>query len=267
MLVQIWKMAFNTLILQLSGKVATITLNRAERRNAISAEMIAELLSALSEVELSPARVLILTGAGTVFCSGMDLEALKAIATQSATEQLEDAVRFVRLCRRIWSFPKPTIAAVNGHAIAGGCGIATLCDFTIAVPEARFGYTEVRIGFIPAVVSVFLVRQIGEKQARDLLLTGRTITSAEAHRLGLITQIAPAEELMDTARKLASGLLACSPVSLQATKKLLFDFAEPEIDRELTIATAENARIRSTQDFREGVESFLEKRVPGWSGK
>ena len=141
-----------------------ITLNRPEKRNAISAEMIAELLSAFDEVEASPARVLILTGAGKAFCSGMDLEALKALATQSPAEQREDADRIARLCLRIWSFPKPTIAAVNGHAIAGGCGLATLCDFTIAVPEAKFGYPEVRIGFLPAVVSVFLVRQIGEKQ-------------------------------------------------------------------------------------------------------
>ena len=121
----------------------------------------------------------------------MDLDALKALATQSPAEQLEDARRLARLCRRIWSFPKPTIAAVNGHAIAGGCGIATLCDFTIAVPEAKFGYPEVRIGFLPAVVSVFLVRQIGEKHARDLLLTGRTIDAAEAHRLGSSRKSSP----------------------------------------------------------------------------
>ncbi len=197
----------------------------------------------------------------------MDLEGLKALATQSPAEQLEDAGRLARLCLRIWSFPKPTIAAVNGPAIAGGCGIATLCDFTIAVPEAKFGYPEVRIGFLPAIVSVFLVRQIGEKQARDLLLTGRIIDAAEAHRLGLVTQIAPAEELMKAAQTLAATLLACSPVSLNMTKKLLCDFAAPEIDRELELAAAQSAQIRMTQDFREGLASFLEKRAPRWSGK
>lgn len=260
-------MAHQTLHLEFSGEIATITLNRPEKRNAISAEMIAELLSAFSEVEASPARVLILTGAGKAFCSGMDLEALKALATQSPAEQREDAGRLARLCLRIWSFPKPTIAAVNGHAIAGGCGIATLCDFTMAVPEAKFGYPEVRIGFLPAVVSVFLVRQIGEKQARDLLLTGRTIDAAEAHRLGLVTQIVPAQELMSAAQILAAALLACSPVSLRMTKKLLCDFAAPEIERELALAATESAQIRTMQDFREGVASFLEKRAPRWSGK
>ena len=257
----------HTLQLSYFGEIATITLNRPEKRNAISAEMIAELLSAFDEVEASPGRVLILTGAGKAFCSGMDLDALKSLSTQSPAQHLEDARTLARLCRRLWSFPKPTIAAVNGHAIAGGCGLATLCDFTIAVPEAKFGYPEVRIGFLPAVVSIFLVRQIGEKQARDLLLTGKTIDAAEALRLGLITQIAPAEELMKTAQDLAATLLASSPTSLRVTKKLLCEFAAPEIDRELELAIKESAEIRATADFREGLASFLEKRAPRWSGK
>ena len=260
-------MAYQTLHLEFSGEIATITLNRPERRNAISAEMIAELLAAFSAVEASPARVLILTGAGKAFCSGMDLDALKALATQSPAEQREDADQLVRLFQGIWDFPRPTIAAVNGHAIAGGCGIATLCDFTIAVPEAKFGYPEVRIGFLPAVVSVFLVRQIGEKQARDLLLTGKTIDAAEAYRLGLVTQIVPAAELHKAAQDLAATVLACSPTSLRITKKLLRDFAEPEINRQLELAAAGSAEIRTTQDFREGLASFLEKRAPRWSGK
>jgi methylglutaconyl-CoA hydratase len=261
------KVMRTTLHLEFSGEIATITLDRPEKRNAISPEMIAELLAAFSEVEASSARVLILTGAGKAFCSGMDLDALKALGTQSLAEQREDADRLVRLFQGIWSFPRPTIAAVNGPAIAGGCGIATLCDFTIAVPEAKFGYPEVRIGFLPAVVSVFLVRQIGEKQARDLLLTGKTIDAAEAYRLGLITQIAPAEELMEAAQTLAATLLASSPTSLGMTKKLLCDFAGPEIERQLELAAAESAGIRTTGDFREGLASFLEKRAPRWSGK
>ena len=260
-------MPYTTLQLEFAGDIATITLNRPEKRNAISAEMIADILAAFDEVEASSASVLILTGAGKAFCSGMDLEALKALAMQSPAEQRVDADRLAHLFRRLWSFPKPTIAAVNGHAIAGGCGLATLCDFTIAVPEAKFGYPEVRIGFLPAVVSIFLVRQIGEKHARDLLLTGRTIEAAEAHRLGMVTQIADAANLMSAAKSLAATLLACSPTSLRTTKKLLCDFAAPEIDRELRLAAEESARIRCTQDFREGLSSFLEKRAPRWSAK
>jgi methylglutaconyl-CoA hydratase len=182
-------------------------------------------------------------------------------------DHLEDSRRIARLYRRLWSFPKTTVAAVNGAAIAGGCGLATLCDFTVSVPEAQFGYTEVRIGFIPAIVSVFLARQIGEKRARDLLLTGRIIEAVEAQRLGLVTQIVPAEELMAAAHRLADILLACSPTSLLKTKKLLCEFAAEELDRALELAIAENAQIRSTADFREGLSSFLERRIPHWGGK
>jgi methylglutaconyl-CoA hydratase len=260
-------MSFHTLQLEFAGDVATIALNRPEKRNAISPEMIVEILSAFDEVETSPAHALILTGAGKAFCSGMDLEALKALATQTLTQQREDADRLAKLFRRIWSFPKPTIAAVNGPAIAGGCGLATLCDFTIAVPEAKFGYPEVRIGFLPAVVSIFLIRQIGEKNARNLLLTGNTIDAAEAHRLGLVSEIVPAEQLIKSAQDLAATLLSSSPTSLRITKKLLCDFAAPEIDRELELAATESAQIRSTDDFREGLSSFLEKRGPRWTGK
>ena len=260
-------MSYHTLNLEISGAIATITLNRPEKRNAISAEMIADLLSAFGEVEANAARALIVTGAGIAFCSGMDLEALKVVATQSARKNLQDSRRVARLYRRIWSFPKPTIAAVNGPAIAGGCGIATLCDFTLAVPEATFGYPEVRIGFLPAIVSVFLTRQIGEKHARDLLLTGRIIDAAEADRLGLVTEIVPRPELMNAANILANSLLACSPASLLKMKKLLYNFSARELDREIKLATAEGANIRSTADFREGLAAFVEKRRPRWKSK
>ncbi|MBI3670653.1 MAG: enoyl-CoA hydratase/isomerase family protein [Acidobacteria bacterium] len=259
-------MPYSTLTLQIEAELATVTLNRPEKRNAISTEMIEELLAALAEAESSPARVVILTGAGKAFCSGMDLESLKALAQQSPQQSLEDSKRMARMFRRLWSYPKPLIAAVNGPAIAGGCAIATLCDFTLAVPEAQFGYTEVRIGFIPAIVSVFLVRQIGEKRARDLLLTGRILDAGEAHEMGLVTEVVPPEKLMDSARELAEALIASSPTSLARTKRLLCETAADQIDRALALAIEENARIRATSDFREGLASFLEKRKPNWSG-
>ena len=259
-------MPYSTLKLHNSGDIATITLRRPEKRNAISTEMTSDLMNAFGEIEASSARVAILTGEGKAFCSGIDLAALQAIATQSPLENLEDARRFALLLRRIWSFPKPTIAAVNGAAVAGGCGIATLCDFTLAVPEATFGYPEVRIGFLPAIVAVFLVRQISEKHARDLLLTGRIIDAAEAQRLGLVTEVAPAAELMSAAQKLAATLLESSPTSLLKTKKLLGDIAAPELERALELAIAESVQIRTTADFREGLASFLDKRAPKWMG-
>jgi methylglutaconyl-CoA hydratase len=260
-------MAYQTLKLEHDGALAIITLARPDKRNAISTQMIEDLLASLAEVQSSPARVAILTGEGKAFCSGMDLDELRAIATRSAVEHLEDSRRMARLFRTVYSFPKPLIAAVNGYALAGGCGLATLADFTIAVPDAKFGYTEVRIGFIPALVSVFLRRQIGEKRTRDLALTGRLFDAAEAREMGLVNLVVAAKELMEEARKLAATLIAASPTSLARTKRLLVQFSEGDLDREISMAVEENADIRSTADFREGLASFLEKRTPKWTGE
>src|SRR5499425_2378333 len=209
---------YSTLLLEFNGEIATITLNRPEKRNAVTTTMIAEILTALDVIEKSHTRVVILTGAGKAFCAGMDLGMLAAIAQQSPAENQEDSRRIAKLFRRIWSFPRPLIAAVNGAALAGGCGIATLCDFTLAVPEAKFGYTEVKIGFLPAIVSVFLMRQIGEKRARDLLLTGRIFEAEEAKAMGLVNEIVPAEKLLTRSRELADLLIAASPASLSRAK-------------------------------------------------
>src|SRR5216684_7053093 len=199
---------FSTLLLDITGNLATITLNRPDKRNAISTAMIAELQSALDEIEMSHARVGILTG----------------------------------------------------------CGIATLCDFTLAAPEAKFGYTEVKIGFLPAIVSVFLSRQIGEKRTRDLLLTGRILDPAEAKEIGLINEIVPAEKLIQRAKELADILIAASPGSVTRAKRLLTSAAAAGVDADLERAILENARIRCTPDFKEGLASFLEKRKPVWRG-
>ncbi len=260
-------MAYTTIQLATDSSVATITLNRPDKRNAISYELIDDLRAALDEIVKSSAQILILTGAGKAFCSGMDLENLKALTGRSPEQSLKDSEIMAGLFRSVYDFPKPTSAAVNGAAIAGGCGLATLCDFTLAVPEAKFGYTEVRIGFVPAIVSTFLLRQVGEKHARDLLLTGRIIDAAEAYRMGLINEIVAAEKLVPRALELAAQLMENSPASLASTKRLLSDHARLELDAQIQAAIRENAGIRSTHDFREGVSSFLEKRKPQWSGR
>src|SRR5712672_3368802 len=258
---------YSTLLLDITGTLATITLNRPDKRNAISTQMMAELQTALDEIEKTHARVGIITGAGKAFCAGMDLEMLAAIAKQSPAENQEDSRRIAKLFRRIWSYPRPLIGAINGAAYAGGCGIATLCDFTIAVPEAKFGYTEVKIGFLPAIVSVFLTRQIGEKRCRDLLLTGRIIESAEAKEFGLVTEVVPDGHLEERTLELANDLIAASPSSLTRAKHLLTSAAAAGVDHDLERAILENARIRCTPDIKEGVASFLEKRKPVWHHK
>jgi methylglutaconyl-CoA hydratase len=260
-------MPFSTLTLGYDGGLAIVTLNRPEKRNAISYELIDELLRALSEIEASPAQVVILTGAGKAFCSGMDLDNLRAITRRTEAENLADSQMMARLFRSLYEFPKVTISAVNGPAIAGGCGLATLCDFTLASTEAKFGYTEVRIGFIPAIVSTFLLRQVGEKHARDLLLTGRIIGAEEALRMGLANEMVAPDKLLQRAEELVASLLQNSPASLLATKRLLRKYSSAELDQQIAAAVGENARIRGTADFREGIASFLEKRAPRWSGR
>jgi len=247
--------------------IVTLALTVPEKRNAISTQMIADLLRALEHAEESRARAVILTGSGKAFCAGMDLDELQHIARQTQQKNLEDARRVTKLLYRLYSFPRPVIAAVNGAAIAGGCGLATVADFTIAVPEARFGYTEVKLGFMPALVSVFLRRRIGDRNVRDLLLTGKIIDAAEALRIGLITEIVPIESLMDRAREIAATLLTASPSAVAQTKKLLLNFDKAAIRAELEVAIEANADIRSTPDFREGVTAFLEKRTPKWSSE
>jgi len=260
-------MTYSTLKLEQRDQIATITLTRPEKRNAISSQMIQELMAAFDEAENGPARVVIITGSGKSFCAGMDLDGLRTIASQSLDENMADSRAMARMFYRIYEFPIPVIAIVNGAAIAGGCGIATLADFTLVAPEAKLGYSEVRIGFIPALVSVFLRRQIGEKRATDLLLTGRIMDAAEALRIGLITEVVPAERLLARAHEIAAQLIAASPTSILRTKRLLRRFNEAEIRAEIELATRENAEIRATADFREGVTSFLEKRDPKWTGQ
>lgn len=260
-------MDHSTLQLAYEGKIAILTLNRPEKRNAISFELIDDLVRSLEEVAKSDAIVLILTGAGKAFCSGMDLDNLKGLLGRTPEQNLQDSQTMVRLFRSLYEFPKVTIAAVNGPAIAGGTGLALLSDFTLAVPDSKFGYTEVRIGFVPAIVSTFLLRQIGEKQARDLLLTGRIFGPEEALRLGLINEIVPPEDLLARARQLAASLMENSASSLRATKQLLTEHARMELDVHIEAAVRENAAIRQTADFREGISAFLEKRKPIWTGK
>jgi methylglutaconyl-CoA hydratase len=260
-------MAYESITLQIHDVVAVLTLNRPDKRNAITHTMIAELLEALDDAEKSPARVLILTGAANAFCAGMDLLALKDFRSQSDAEIVADARIIATLFRRLYSFPKPTIAAVNGPAIAGGCGLATVCDFTLAVPAAKFGYTEVRVGFIPALVSSYVIQQVGEKRARDLLLSGRIFSAAEAQSMGIVNELIEPDKLNPRALELARSLGEMSPVALSHTKRLLVNLSEDELNRQTEMAVEASARVRKTADFREGVAAFLEKRKPEWRGE
>jgi methylglutaconyl-CoA hydratase len=244
--------SYITIFVTDSGPVRTITLNRPERRNAMTPEMQTELIAALEDAIAAGCRVLILSGAGNAFCSGLDLAALK------------DAERIARLFLALYEIPIPTIAAVDGPAIAGGTGLAIICDFTLATPAAKFGFTEVRIGFVPALVSAFLALQVGHKQSMDLLLTGRIFDAEEARRIGLVNEIVPRDELAGRVNALADTLLRNSPEALSATKRLIAAQNKDWLNAAIVDGIKANAEARTTQNFGEGIAAFLEKRKPAW---
>ena len=258
-------MNYGTILVADNGPVRTITLNRPERRNAMTPEMQMELIAAMEDAVASGCRVLVLAGAGQAFCSGLDLSALQAMQDMTAAEHRADAERIARLFLTLYELPIPTIAAVHGAAIAGGTGLAMICDFTLATPAAKFGFTEARIGFVPAMVSAFLALQIGDKRSRDLLLTGRIFDAEEAHRLGLVNEVVTPEELAQRIQALADVLIANSPISLKATKRLMAAQNKAWLDAATAAALEINAQARETADFREGVAAFLEKRKPVWT--
>jgi methylglutaconyl-CoA hydratase len=249
------------------GAIRTVTMHRPERRNAMTPEMQMELIAALEEAAASAARVLVLTGAKDAFCSGLDISVLREMNGKSALEYRADAERIARLFLALYELPIPTIAAVHGPAMAGGAGLAIICDFTLATHEAKFGFTEVRIGFVPALVSAFLALQIGGKQARNLLLTGRIVDAEEAQRMGLVIEVVAHAQLGTHVQKLADLLLANSPQSLAATKRLLAGQNKLWLDAAIKAALDANALSRETADFQEGVAAFVEKRKPEWKGK
>jgi len=259
------RLKYTTILVADDASVRTITLNRPERRNAMTPAMQAELIAAMQAAAGGGCRALVLRGAGVAFCSGLDLSVLHGMNDRSAAEHRSDAERVAKLFRALYEMPIPTIAAVHGPAIAGGTGLATICDFTLATAAARFGFTEARIGFVPALVSAYLALQIGDKRNRELLLTGRIFDAAEAFRLGLVTEVVAAEDLAGRVGALTETLIGNSPEALAATKRLLAAQNKAWLDAAIEVALAANAEARETADFREGVAAFLEKRKPVWA--
>jgi len=255
---------FHHVVTRSTNGVKIITMNRPDKRNALCPLLIEELTEALTEAETCECGVVILTGAGPAFCAGLDMEHLATIGAHTPAENRKDSENMARVLRTLYDFPKPVIAAVNGPAIAGGMSLATIPDFTLAVPEAKFGYTEVKVGFVPAIAASFLLRQVGERRTRELLLSGKLMKAHEAMQLGLVTQIVNADELMQSAFALAQCLLQNSPQAMHEVKRLLAKHSARRLDEELEDAIEVNAKQRSAEDFKEGVQAFLQRRRPEW---
>ncbi|MCF6227334.1 MAG: enoyl-CoA hydratase-related protein [Planctomycetes bacterium] len=242
----------------------TLTLNRPDKRNALSAEMIDELVDALDGAMIDDdVRSIQIKGAGTAFCAGADLAEIQAMQTATVQENQASSHHLASLFHMLYSLPKPTIAVVDGPALAGGAGLASCCDFILASEQATFGYPEVKIGFVPAIVMILLTRQVGERAARDLCLSGRAVGAAEAFRLGLVNQLVEGD-LKDAADKLAKKLRNNSPQSMETVKDMFRRLHGMNLDDGMEWAADMNALARGTDDCKEGIAAFLEKRKPGW---
>lgn len=249
-----------------TDRIGFITLNRSEKRNALSPELISGLISAFEAMKINEeVKVIILRANGKAFCAGADLAYLQQLQAFTFEENLEDSQRLKGLFNLIYNFPKVVIAELQGHALAGGCGLATVCDFAFAVPDALFGYTEVAIGFIPALVSVYLQEQIGGAKTQELLLSGQLISSSKAVELGLITEVIPAEFLEKSVRDFADNLiLRNSAFSMRETKLLLREMNRESREKSLDYAAALNAKARAHPDCKKGIAAFLQKTKPEW---
>ncbi|MES2389986.1 MAG: enoyl-CoA hydratase-related protein [Bacteroidota bacterium] len=252
---------------ELKDRVLRLTLNNPEKRNPLSAAMVSALRRHLRAASLNhDVKVIIITGNGPAFCAGADLDALRNMQQADFDDNLADSKHLSGLFSEIYEHPKVTISRINGHALAGGCGLAALCDFSYAISGAKLGYTEVRIGFIPALVSAFLVRKIGEGKARELLLSGRLITAERAAEIGLINYaVDDTEELDEKVNELAEELCRLnSSQAMAATKDLLARLSELPLSDALKAAAEANARARESNDCRVGINSFLNKEKMVW---
>lgn len=247
-------------------RIATISINRPEKRNALNPELVTLLTETLLKAsEDDEVKVIVLKANGATFSAGADLAYLQQLQKNSYEENLADSERLKRLFTTIYYLPKIVIAQVEGHAIAGGCGLATVCDIIFSVPEASFGYTEVKLGFVPAIVSCFLVRKTSETIAKRILLTGELFSAEQALNYGLITFLSKAEEIELKVKEFALGLCTeASSNSLMVTKQLIGQTTNPQLEKSLSLAVQINARVRESEDFKKGIAAFISKEKISW---
>ena len=259
-------MKMDYVLYEVKDRVGYITLNRPEKRNALSFELVAELKRTFKAAEADDqVKVIVLRAMGEAFCAGADLAYLQKLQHFSKDQNLEDSNHLKELYLQIYQHQKVVVAQVQGHALAGGCGLATVCDFVIAASEAKFGYTEVKIGFIPAIVMVFLLRKIGEQKARQLLLSGELIKAEEAGALGLVTRVVPREALEAEVTQLVQRLVAGnSAESMKLTKRMIAQIPSLSLEEALAYAAQMNVEARASEDCKKGIAAFLEKKPIAW---
>lgn len=254
------------LLTEIKDRIGYLILNRLDKKNALNFEFIQQIKSALNEMASKPeVKILVIKSNSDVFCAGADLEYLISLGENNFEQNMKDTSHIRELFELIYTFPKLTISQVEGHAIAGGCGIANATDFCYAVDEAKFGYSEVKIGFTPAIVSVYLIKKIGEAKARELLLTGKLVNGNDALKFGLVNEIIDKNEMEGFVFNLAKQLATTtSEKSIQITKELIIKLQDKSLNEGLDIATIANAKMRDTDDFKKGISSFVNKEKLSW---
>ena len=242
------------------GGVANIILARPDKKNALDRVAADELRLCLEHIRESPTvRVVLITGQGNDFCAGADLDALSAMRDATPDQHRADAQALADVFMAIRNLPQPVVAGVQGHALAGGCGLANACDIALAHDNARFGYPEVRVGFVPAMVMTMLRRSAGEKHAFELVATGRLIDAHEAERIGLITRVTAAEKFRDEIEQCAAQLAELPAEAVRLTKRLFYESEGKSFIESLAVGVASNAEARATTAFRDGVATFSRK--------
>jgi methylglutaconyl-CoA hydratase len=254
------------LLLATTAGVTTVTLNRPDVRNAFNDEVIAELTAVFLELGKRPeVRCVVLAGNGPAFCAGADLNWMKRMAGYTREQNLEDASGLARMLEVIYSCPKPTIARVQGDVYAGGTGLVATCDIAVSVDTAQFCLSETRLGLIPATISPYVIRAMGARAAHRWFLSAERFAAAEAHRIGFVHEVVPAAQLDAKVLEIATALVNAGPHAVKACKQLVHDVAGHEITPGLVRRTVEGiADIRASDEGREGIRSFLEKRKPDW---
>jgi methylglutaconyl-CoA hydratase len=254
------------LLLDTTAGVTTVTLNRPDVRNAFNDEVIAELTAVFLELGKRPeVRCVVLAGSGPAFCAGADLNWMKRMAGYTREQNLEDAAGLARMLEVIYACPKPTIARVQGDVYAGGTGLVAACDIAVSVDSAQYCLSETRLGLIPATISPYVIRAMGARAAHRWFLTAERFSAAEAHRIGFVHEVVPASQLDAKVLEIATALVNAGPQAVKACKQLVHDVAGHEITPGLISRTVEGiADIRASDEGREGIRSFLEKRKPGW---
>lgn len=251
---------------EVKDRVASITLDRPDKRNALNAEMVSALKKALTQAgEDENAKVIVIKANGRSFCSGADLASLEQMQSNTFDENLADSSHLAELFQQIYRNPKVIVAQIQGAAIAGGCGLATICDFSVASKEARFGYSEARIGFVPAIVMIYLINKIGEGKARDLLLSASIMDADSAKDYGLINTVVESDDLETTVGQLTRHLVEnCSADSLKVIKEMMSKLQGMSVDDAVQYAAQMNARARSGEDCKRGITAFLNKEKISW---